>query len=266
LQGNLTEAEQSFSDVQDRIAQSTAELADVGSRLETARSEEARLRQTAAQLTQEAADATSSAAEIEAQVQTAREAQAAAQSQLAELRAGQAEFQEQRESLEMVIAELETQRTTLQSQIESAQTQRDELQTQTTSLADTLSQQGEEVAALEAEIAELQSQGDVAAQASIEGLAPGRYIAQGQGGRVLTFLFGEDESFAAWPRLVLDASSVEPAMSGTYSVGDTSLVIESIDGESSVETPIECEFAPGAGGLTLEGDCVLSGLTLRQLR
>ena len=65
---------------------------------------------------------------------------------------------------------------------------------------------------------------------------------------------------------MLEAESAEPDVSGTYAAGEGSLTIEEIDGDSSVPTPIACEIVAGDSGLTIEGDCVLSGLTLRQVR
>ena len=215
---------------------------------------------------EKAAAATRTSAEMESEVQAAREAQAAAQSQLAELRASQAQFEEQRESLETVVAELEGQQTELESQITDAQTQRDEVQAQLETLTATLSERTDQLEAIETEVATLQEAGDAAAAANIGGIVPGRFVAQGTGPNSLTFLFGNDGSFAAWQGVVLDAESAEPAISGTYAAGEGSLTIEEIDGGGSVPTPFECEIEAGDSGLAVGGDCVLSGLTLRQVR
>jgi exonuclease VII small subunit len=203
---------------------------------------------------------------MENEVQAAREAQAAAQTQIAELRASQAQFEEQRESLETVVAELEGQQTELESQIAAAQTQRDEVQAQLETLTATLSERTDQLAAIEAEVATLQDGGDAAAQANISGIVPGRFVAQGAGNSSLTFLFGDDGSFAAWEGVVLDAETAEPDLSGTYAASEGELTIEEIDGGGSVPTPIACEIEAGDSGLVVGGDCVLSGLTLRQVR
>lgn len=281
LRTELGSFEERLAEVEQSFATRTQELNDVGERLEAARNREAELQASLATLTDETAQLAAQSAEAEQRIQTAREAEASLENELIGARDEIERFAQERTRLQQTVAVLTRRAEELAGDNAAAVQQRDALQGVVTQLATDLAERGEQLAALEARIAQYQQMADEAAQAAFDArtqetdgatlpadadapqddaqaavFGPGEY-ALGS----LTAVFAPDGTF----RLSNPAQGT--SIQGQYRAEEGILILENATGDIARETfPVECDLVLIDGQITLEaqnGSCrAFDGLVL----
>ena len=156
--------------------------------------------------------------------------------------------------LQQQTAELESRRDQLSGELQSYQSQRDELQPQVEQLTSTLADRSQELADVEARLAETVASSDASSTL-------GQFIVSGEGSaQGLTLTLNEDASFTM-------ASQSGRSVSGSYILADEELRLTDASGDlGNASFPMVCPISRTPSEFTVgsaEG-CAISGLTFEQ--